>query len=283
MNRTENTPKEKRALFDRVWVAIIAVPIVCALIWFGAPWFTLLAVAWSMGGVWEYYNLVKHSRGLSPLTVFGMLWTGLLVASPHMTGLAFLRNIAPAPLILTLGLIISLLILLFRKDKTQAFSNWAWTFSGILYIGWLASFMVAARNLDDGRAWLFLAIGCTFASDSAAYLIGRRLGKHKLAPYVSPNKSWEGAIAGVAGAVILSPLAVYLLDLPVQYWQVLILAAVISVAGQLGDLVKSLFKRNMEVKDSGHILPGHGGFLDRMDSLLFAGTVVYFCAVYLAG
>jgi phosphatidate cytidylyltransferase len=254
-----------------------------ALIWFGAPWFTLLVVAWGMGGAHEFYKLVAHSKGLSPLTLFGMFWVGLLIASPHITHIPHFRGTSPIVILITAAVIFSLLIILWRKGKENAFANWSWTMSGILYLGWLTSLMVALRNGLDGRGWVFLAILCTFASDSSAYLAGRSLGKHKMAPVISPKKTWEGAVAGVVGAIAVSVLVVWYFDLPVSIGQSIILGVIISLVGQIGDLVKSLFKRNMEVKDSGHVLPGHGGFLDRMDSLIFAGLTVYFFAAFIQG
>ena len=108
---------------------------------------------------------------------------------------------------------ISLILLLTRKQKQGAFTDWAWTFAGILYVGWLLSYLVALRGLDDGRSWVFLAIFATFGSDSAAYFIGRAFGKHKLAPTISPSKTWEGAIGGLVGAAAVSLL--FLLPTPV--------------------------------------------------------------------
>lgn len=268
--------KDNRVLLQRVIVSVIAIPIVVALVWFGTPWLTLLGVGWGIGAALEFFGLVKHAKGITPLTYFGLLWVMLFIISPHFNHIPGLNNISPDSLLLTGAVIIPLIILLVRKGKENAFSSWAWTVAGILYIGWLLSNMIALRNLDDGRGWVFIAILATFASDSSAYLVGRSLGKHKMAPYISPKKSWEGAVAGIAGAIIASTILVYLFKLPLNYWQVIILGFLVSIMGQLGDLVKSLFKRNMEVKDSGKVLPGHGGFLDRMDSLAFAGVTVYY-------
>jgi phosphatidate cytidylyltransferase len=148
----------------------------------------------------------------------------------------------------------------------------------------LLSYLVALRSLDGGRSWVFLAIFATFGSDSAAFLIGKTIGKNKLAPVVSPNKTWEGSIGGLLGAVIIS--LFFLLPTPVRltayvnWWQIIILGLMISVFGQLGDLVESLLKRNTGVKDSGNLFPGHGGMLDRMDSIVFAVVVVYYWVVW---
>jgi len=233
-----------------------------------------------MGCVLEFYQIVSRSKGLSPLTYFGLLWVLLFVISPHFNQVPRLNNIQPTALLLTTAVMIPLIILLWRKGKENAFANWTWTIAGILYIGWLLSYFVALRNLDDGRGWVFLALLLTFASDISAYLVGRTFGRHKMAPYISPNKTWEGAIGSVIGTIIISVAVVIVFSLPVSYWMAVILGILISGFGQLGDLVKSLFKRNMTVKDSGNIIPGHGGFLDRTDSIAFTGVIVYYFVAF---
>ncbi|MBN1188714.1 MAG: phosphatidate cytidylyltransferase [Dehalococcoidales bacterium] len=282
MSQADQDAKDRLSTRKRVITSLIGIPIVVALVWFNTPipWFTLLAVGWGLGGVHEFYNLVKRSKEISPLVYFGLLWSLLLIISPHIGSIPHFNGISSCSLFLTAGVIISLLLLLWRNGKEQAFSAWAWTVAGVLYIGWLLSNLVALRMLEDGRGWVFLAILSTFASDSSAYFAGRALGKHKLAPYISPKKSWEGTAAGIAGAIACSTILAYLFGLPVSWWKIVILGALLSMTGQLGDLVKSLFKRNMAVKDSGNILPGHGGFLDRMDSLAFAGVIVYYFVLF---
>jgi phosphatidate cytidylyltransferase len=98
---------------------------------------------------------------------------------------------------------LTLIIILGRKDKQNAFASWAWTISGILYIGWLMSYYIALRGLESGMGWVFLSVLGTFASDIGAYLSGRFFGKHKMAPYISPQKTWEGAVGGVIGSIII--------------------------------------------------------------------------------
>jgi phosphatidate cytidylyltransferase len=279
MSQIENKNQEKKVLLDRLWVSLVAIPVVVIVIWLGSYWFTLLAVAWGLGAVHEFYQIIHHSGKAQPLIYFGMLWTGLMIVSPHFTSIPRMEAISPLLLILITGVVFSLLILLWRPGKENAFAGWSWTMGGVLYIGLLLGCMVALRNLDNGLGWVFLAVLCTFASDSSAYLVGRKLGKHKLAPYISPKKSWEGAIAGVGAAIIFSFLVALFFALPLNHWQVILIGLLVSVMGQLGDLVKSLFKRNMEIKDSGHVLPGHGGFMDRMDSLAFAGVTVFLFAL----
>jgi len=183
------------------------------------------------------------------------------------------------PLLLTSAVILSLLWLLRYSQREGAFIGWAWTVAGILYIGWLLSYFVALRGLDNGRDWVFLALFATFGSDTAAFFIGRALGKHRLAPHISPGKTWEGAIAGILGSIIVSLVLINLLNLPLGYGGAILLGVLVSVFGQLGDLVESLLKRNMGVKDSGKLIPGHGGFLDRIDSVVFVGIVVFYYAL----
>jgi phosphatidate cytidylyltransferase len=282
MSQPEPKAEKNRNLIQRTIVTLIAVPIVIAVVWFGEPWVTLVIAAWGLGAAWEFYQIIRQSKGLAPMRTFGLLWVFLFIISPHVTSIPFFQIIQPDSLLLTTAVIFPLIILLWRRGKENAFINWAWTIGGILYIGWLLSYYVILRQMDGGHGgWVFLALFCTFASDSFAYLLGRLFGKHKMAPYISPNKSWEGAAAGVVGAMVVSVLVANFFGLPLNNWQSAALGILISIFGQLGDLVKSLFKRNMQVKDSGHVLPGHGGFLDRMDSVAFTGVLVFcFAAFY---
>jgi len=267
---------DNHVLLQRTLVSVIAIPIVAAAVWFGDPWTTLLTAVWGVGAAWEFYQIIRKSKGLAPMRTFGLMWVFLFIISPHADRIVFFQKVQVFSLLLTTAVIVPLIILLWRRGKENAFNNWVWTIGGILYIGCLLSYYVSLRNLDGGHGgWVFLALFCTFSSDAFAYLLGRTFGKHKMAPYISPNKSWEGAAAGVVGSIVVGLLVVHFFQLPLNNWQSITLGILISISGQLGDLVKSLFKRNMQVKDSGHILPGHGGFLDRMDSLAFAGVLVY--------
>ena len=277
-------------LKKRVITALVGLPLLITIIWFGEPWFTILVAIWGLLAVFEFYRMVAASK-VSPLTYFGLIWTLLFILSPHYE--FFFPRVeykVLMPFLLTLMVALSLIWLLLRPQKEGAFIGWAWTIGGILYIGWLLSYFVVLRGLDDGRNWVFLALFTTFASDTAAFFVGRALGKHRLAPHISPGKTWEGAIGGIIGAIILSlfftlpklftiPNPLYLQDF--SYWQAILLGLLVSVFGQLGDLVESLFKRNMGVKESSKLIPGHGGFLDRIDSVVFAGIVVYYCVLAL--
>jgi phosphatidate cytidylyltransferase len=268
---------ENHLLKKRVITALWGLPLLIAAIWFDKPlpWFTVLVAIWGLLAVSEFYKIAAASKIL-PLTYFGLVWTLLFILSPHFDYNSLI------PLLLTSGVILSQIWLLLRRQKEAAFIDWAWTIAGILYLGWLLSHFVALRGLDDGRNWVFFALFTTFGSDTAAFFIGKVLGRHRLAPSISPGKTWEGTIGGIFGAIIVSLLFTLPtpLRLPLSYWQAILLGLLVSIFGQLGDLVESLLKRNAGVKDSGKLLPGHGGFLDRIDSIVFAGVVVYYYVIW---
>ena len=270
-------------LKKRVTTAICLIPLLVVAVWFDKPlpWLTILIAIWGVLAALEFYRVVATSSlKVLPLTGFGLLWTLLFIISPHCSW-DYIN-----PLLLTSAVVLPPIWLLARRHKEDAFASWAWTIAGILYIGWLLSHFVALRGIDyptpdAGRNWVFFALFTTFASDSAAYFVGRAWGRHHLAPSISPGKTWEGTIGGFFAAIITSLLLVMLLKLPITYAQAIPLALAVSAFGQIGDLFESLFKRNMGVKDSGKTIPGHGGFLDRMDSVVFAGVVVYYYVIWL--
>ncbi len=259
-------------LKKRVITALGGLPFLIAAIWWAAPlpWFTVLVAIWGLGAGVEFYRISAVSK-VPPLFYLGLIWALLFIISPHFD-YGFL-----VPLLLTSAVVFSLLTLVFLPEKEGAFTAWVWTIAGIVYVGWLLSFLVALR-LDAGRNWVFFALFTTFGSDTAAFFAGRAVGRYRLAPRISPRKTWEGAIAGVLGAVIISLLFTLPtpLGLPLSYGPAVFLGGLVSILGQLGDLVESLLKRNMGVKESGSLMPGHGGLLDRMDSVVFAGVVVYY-------
>jgi phosphatidate cytidylyltransferase len=266
-------------LRKRVITALWGIPLLIVAVWFDEPlpWFTVLAAVWGLLAVLEFYRMVAVSRARS-LTFFGLIWTLLFLIYPHFLPPHFDYEF-PVPLLsllLTSSITLSLLILVLHPKREGTFTDWAWAMAGVLYVGWLLSYLVALR-LDAGRDWVFLALFATFGSDTAAFFLGRALGRHRLAPRISPAKTWEGAAAGLLGAVIISLLFTLStpLQLPLSYGQVILLGILVSVFGQFGDLAESLLKRHMGVKESGSLMPGHGGLLDRMDSVVFAGIVVY--------
>jgi phosphatidate cytidylyltransferase len=271
-------------LKQRIITVAIALPIIIFAIWFGDPWFSLLIAAASVMGTLEFYRMVSNSDKGHPLTYFGLLWAVALTLTPlslHYLGINLL------PIIMSIAIIISLAWILIRSSRETAFQNWAWTVAGVLYVGWMLNYWLNLNLLQDGRNWVYLALFTTFANDTGAYFIGRKWGRHKLAPAISPGKTREGAIGGllssIAGAVAVFLLLNLFSTFSLPYWQIIVLACLVSLFAQLGDMVESLLKRSLEAKDAGKLLPGHGGALDRLDSLIFVAPMVYYYVIWLVG
>ena len=258
-------------LKKRVITVLWGIPLLVVVVWFDEPiaWFTVFTAIWGLLAALEFYRLTAISEIL-PLTLFGLVWAVLFITRPHVTS-----DIYYLLLWITL-LVLPLIILLLLPKRKAIFTTWTLVIGGVLYVGLLLSYLVDLR-LEAGRNWVFLALFATFGSDTMAYFIGKAFGRHRMAPRVSPGKTWEGAAAGLTGAVAVSLLFTidWPLQLPISYGEAVLLGVLISVFGQLGDLVESMFKRYAGVKESGSLMPGHGGLLDRMDSILFAGVTVH--------
>ncbi len=271
-------------LRHRVLSAIIAIPLLILAIWFEAPWFTLLV---SLVAVLAYRELSSMpSRPIwAGVPILGGLWMLALILNAHFvndySSNTVLMGVASA--IAGSAIVFSLVGATLQRQgaSEEGVNPWAWHAFGVVYLGLLACFWVLLMN-TQGREWVFLALFGTFAVDTTAYFVGRAWGRRKLAPSVSPGKTWEGAagglLGGTAGCVLLS----FLLGLDMPYWQAAVLGMLLAVAAQIGDLVESKLKRISGVKEAGGLIPGHGGMLDRLDSILLTGVVVYYWAYYLA-
>jgi phosphatidate cytidylyltransferase len=266
-------------LKHRVITATVGVPLFILAIWFGdpGPWFSILIAGATLAGTYEFYHMANFNRR-EPLLYLGVLYSLALVLSPHY------RNPDVLPILITTTILVSLIYLLCCPAREKVLHKWAWTIAGALYVGWMLSYWLSLRGFEDGRSWVYLAILTTFANDTGAYFIGRATGKHKLAPTISEGKTREGAIGGlicaVLGALIIATVINLISPFDFKYWQIILIGFIIGLFAQLGDLVESLLKRNMGVKESGTLLPGHGGILDRFDSLIFVGAVVYYYVIW---
>ena len=268
----------------RIITALCGIPLLLAFAWFDTGWFPLLILLVApiaALGVLEFYRLGVLS-GARPLTVFGVVWSVLFVASAHFDARYEVDYLAPS---LLASVVVLPLVWLVLFSRRALLLNWSWTVCGVLYMGWMLGHYVALRELDQGREWVILVAFSTFACDTGAFLVGRTWGRHLMAASVSPHKTWEGAVAGfvaspVAALVIYALLEVAGLALPMGYSEAAIVGCIIGVVAQLGDLFESMLKRRAGVKDAGSLLPGHGGILDRIDSLVFAGAVVYYYVIW---
>ena len=280
-------------LLVRVATAVVGVPIIIALIWWGGAGYSVAVGVVLAAAALEFYTAVAPATGnpslaenplaalarrplprllnQRPLGLLGAALTALLVAGAHhgtdwWTGALALAAVLPS------------VWLIARADTQRALSDWLVTVGGVLYVGWLGSYLIPLRQIDQD--WVFLALFATFANDTGAYFVGRAVGRRPLAPRISPGKTVEGSLGGllcgVAAAVVLN----YALGLDVNAGPLIPLAVLVPVAAQLGDLAESLLKRSTGVKDAGVLVPGHGGVLDRLDSVLFVVPMVYYYAIW---
>jgi phosphatidate cytidylyltransferase len=250
----------------RLLTAIGLIAVAIYLI-FWAPQVVFIAAAVTMSALcyWEFSGLVT-AYGIQRPGIFGMLAGLLILFQPQYT----LLGVA---LLLVAALALSL-----RKDALrEILPQVACAFFGAFYT--FAPWRFSADLRRQSVHLLFFALALNWVGDSAAYYVGRWLGKHQLAPLVSPKKSWEGAAASIAASVIFGILYLGKFMPQVPWWHVAAMAIVGNIAGQFGDLAESAIKRGAGVKDTGNMLPGHGGMLDRVDSSLFALPVIY--ALYL--
>jgi phosphatidate cytidylyltransferase len=223
----------------------------------------------------EYQRMIVHS-GYRPLYVLQYGLTTFLVLGAASLG----QDTVLGGLVLIL--ISSLVWQLTRMAKDELpYADWALSLAGGLYVGSLAAYFVKLRGLPGGLEWMLLALAATWSCDSIAYVFGRAWGRRRFFPSVSPRKTWEGAVAGWLGATILVTIIGGVSGLGVAW--ALGLGLTTSLAAIGGDLVESMIKRQMGVKDSGGLVPGHGGILDRVDSLLFAVVVAYYYVTLVPG
>ncbi|MHB8685240.1 MAG: phosphatidate cytidylyltransferase, partial [Dehalococcoidia bacterium] len=169
----------------------------------------------------------------------------------------------------------SLVAAVARFNADTALVDWLWTMGAVLYVGFLGSTLVLVRDIHDGRDWVYMTAFSTFAVDTAAYFTGHAIGRHRLAPRISPKKTVEGFAGGYAAGFAAVVLLNYVLGLRVPGGQIAVLALLLPVAATLGDLAESAIKRSMRIKDASELIPGHGGVLDRLDSILFTFALVY--------
>lgn len=232
--------------------------------------FALILIAVLVIGGYEYAKMAFFSDSL-----FQPIFLALLIALPSLCTF-LLPQVG-----LSAGLFLSFLILCFWTLAGYRYGFDSYAFFGrcslgLLWIGFLGSHLLLIRELPAGHHWLVILSGITAGSDSGAYYAGRAFGRHKLSPLISPNKTIEGAIGGICtGAIVASLLASLLLD-TVPWMFVIISALLLGCVGICGDLIESVVKRATGTKDSGTILAGHGGILDRADSILFAAPVLYY-------
>jgi phosphatidate cytidylyltransferase len=263
----------KNNLTIRIITGLLFLPVFYFVAWkLPTAYFTALVMAAAVVGQYEFYRMA-HARGSHPNRALGMALGALVVL-----GFYHQSALGPGPLLLITASTILVLVarLLSPRPVEGAVEDIASTLLGIFYVALLFAFQVSIRAGMHGRQWLVFLYFVIWASDIGAYSIGIPFGKHRLYEKVSPKKSIEGLIGALAAAAGMALLSKAWFMPPVGTGEAIALGLVLASVGTAGDLTESLLKRAAGVKDSGGIIPGHGGVLDRMDSMLFAAPVLYF-------
>jgi phosphatidate cytidylyltransferase len=253
----------------------IVPPLICLIVW--GPPFTLplMVLVATFLGLREFYILALPSS--KRIERFAGIGLGLVFAA--LLGCGDL-GVTPWTLVLLL-LILSVLFMGTSQNLAATISSIAISLFGILYIAFLLSYVSLVRNLPNGKAWALFLILTVWAGDIFAFSGGSLFGKHKLYPKVSPKKSYEGLLGGIIGSILIA-WAFSALFLPrLGLGACTLLATGIGLLGQIGDFTESMLKRSAQVKDSGNLIPGHGGMLDRLDSFLFSSPFLYYSLLYL--
>ncbi|MCS6303510.1 MAG: CDP-archaeol synthase [Nitrospira sp.] len=273
------TPPAHTRRFDlrRLYTAAVLIPTVYVIIAHLAPWtLTLLLIAVGSIALVEFYRICFQSRFNRLAVGVGLAVFVLFVARDHLP-FALTHLVAASVLVVSIAVSVS------SGQTDHRWKGILIILSGALYIGFPLSTVVSTRSLPDGEFLvLFLAV-VTWASDTGAYYAGTLWGKHPLLPSVSPKKTVEGVLGGLALAIGASLLARWWFASQLSLSDALILGLLLTGTGLLGDLFESMIKRRTGVKDSGGILPGHGGMLDRLDSLLFTAPAFYYYVAYVRG
>ncbi len=269
-------------LLKRVLVSIVLAAIVIGIIWVGGPALVTLSALTAGVAAWEFFRIAQGT-GARPFVAFGIVTSALVPVLVHARNHGFW---VPPVSVLALAVPVLFALALFRRGVSGSLGAVGATLLGVLYTGGLVSFVYALRyhefviDARGGTALVLVPLLVTWCNDTGAYFSGRAFGRAKLMPSVSPGKTWAGAYGGAAAGVIATVLLAAFVLPPLAHvtlrpMPALLAGLTMSVASQVGDLVESALKREAGVKDSSHLIPGHGGVLDRIDALLFVLPVGY--------
>ena len=255
----------------RVLTALLLIPLVTAVVFHAPLWGLLCVMALAVLLCLHEFYQIADRLDLHPFRLVGYAAGVLLVVSKALPQPAFFVVLAAALMLLSLQL---------GRALETSLAGVASTLLGVIYVG--GPFALAREIHASSPHWLFLILVLNWVGDTAAYYAGRAFGRYKLAPRISPNKTWEGAIASALTAISVGAAYLqYFQPAALRLFEVVLLAASINIAAQFGDLAESALKRGAQVKDSGSILPGHGGMLDRLDGVLFSFVAAYICLTWM--
>jgi phosphatidate cytidylyltransferase len=261
-------------LTERLLVVLFLLPVGILLIAFGGiPFDLIIAIILALSG-WEYVQMFRKG-GWQPSSILVVGGVAALAIGRSLLQFSHSETILSIIILLTMAYH----LFQYEKGRDQASIDFCITLGGVLYLGWLGSYMISLRALPNGMWWILLVLPSVWLADAGAYFIGSRFGKNKMAPRLSPKKTWEGycagAISGVLGGMLCA--AMWGLRMPAMTVDKgAVIGLVMGVLTPLGDLGESMFKRMAGVKDSSNILPGHGGIFDRIDSWIWAAVLGFF-------
>jgi phosphatidate cytidylyltransferase len=257
------------SFWSRIVIALVLLPLVIGVAYLGGWWLFGLAL---IGGVIALHELYTLARALRPLLLAGYLGFVLALLGAELGGAVWMTGG------MMLTLLFSFLSFGLSHERPSATGSFGITVLGVAWVGGGLGFLLLLRDIPSHGFWAVIAVMFTvFAADTAAYFVGRAVGRHRLAPVISPGKTWEGLVAGIVAGVLAAFLILYkdretFLSIP----ETLALGAAVVIASVCGDLFESAVKRDLSVKDSGRLLGGHGGMLDRLDALLWAGPAAFY-------
>jgi phosphatidate cytidylyltransferase len=256
------------------WITgLSALPFLIYLVYLGGPPFILLVGIACVCSLWEYNRIVFNADRRMMYNV--VTFWGYIISIGMLVG-AYVGGSASILVLVSLNLILAGVISVFMYRTNPAVVDVIQKqVIGIVYLPLALSFLIVIRHGPEGMTWIFLLLAIIFAGDISAFYVGSYLGRHKLNPAISPGKTIEGAIGGLTANLLAGTVGKYLFLPAVAWAPALLFFLVAGMAGQAGDLFESEMKRSSKIKDSGGLLPGHGGFLDRIDALLFASPVAY--------
>jgi phosphatidate cytidylyltransferase len=255
------------SFWSRIVVALALLPLVLGIVWLGGWWLFALALAAALMGLHELYAI---GRGLRPLVLGGYVGLVLTLVGAETGGISWMMGGIFSTVL------VAFVVFGFSDARPSATASISLTLLGVVWVGGGLAHLLLIRDIpQNGRLTILTVLLAVFADDTVAYFLGRAVGRHKLAPQISPGKSWEGFVGGAIAATAVAFFAMYDQDF-LSSWEALVLGATIAIAATIGDLFESAVKRDLEVKDSGRVLAGHGGMLDRVDSLLWAGPAAFY-------
>lgn len=268
-------------LRTRLASAAVLIPLVCAAAYLGGLVLTIFVALVALLAAHEYFVAIRSNScspqgPARPTTILGMTLTLGFVLDAQWPQLDFLSWG------LAMTALLPLVAQVFAANRPGALNGWALTTAGSLYVGYSLSHAIRLRALDQGLGWIAIALIGTWMNDTGAYLIGSHFGRRPFFPEISPNKTTEGAIGGAIVGVATVLGLVYLFGLPLSLRSALLLGLLLALAAAFGDLAESVIKRQLGIKDTSQIIPGHGGMLDRVDSLLLVMPTIYYAALILA-